>query len=109
MYISVTGVKPKGIIGWLVFLIFTTPASLRAKKAKGLLLCDYNSWNGYRHTLTAWETKEHMLSFRALPAHERAMKRISQIGTGKVFGYEVDVCPTREEVFAELDINGREF
>ena len=89
MYVSVTGLKPKGFIGRVRFWIFTTSVSLSAQKADGILLCEFNSRNGYQHTLTVWETKEHMMDFRASPAHVRAMKRISQIGIGKVFGYEV--------------------
>jgi hypothetical protein len=109
MYVSVTGLKPKGFIGWVRFWIFTTSVSLSAQKADGILLCEFNSRNGYQHTLTVWETKEHMMAFRASPAHVRAMKRISQIGIGKVFGYEADFSPSWEDALSELDRNGSEF
>ena len=109
MYVSVTGLKPKGFIGRVRFWIFTTSVSLSAQKADGILLCEFNSRNGYRHTLTVWETKEHMMAFRASPAHVRAMKRISQIGIGKVFGYEADFSPSWEDALSELDRNGSEF
>jgi len=109
MYVSVTGLKPKGFIGRVRFWIFTTSVSLSAQKADGILLCEFNSRNGYQHTLTVWETKEHMMAFRASPAHVRAMKRISQIGIGKVFGYEADFSPSWEDALSELDGNGSEF
>jgi heme-degrading monooxygenase HmoA len=91
------------------FWIFTTSVSLSAQKADGILLCEFNSRNGYQHTLTVWETKEQMMAFRASPAHVRAMKRISQIGIGKVFGYEADFSPSWEDALSELDRNGSEF
>ena len=109
MYVSVTGLKPKGFIGRVRFWIFTTSVSMSAQKADGILLCEFNSRNGYQHTLTVWETKEHMMDFRASPAHVRAMKRISQIGIGKVFGYEADFSPSWEDALSELDGNGSEF
>jgi hypothetical protein len=55
MYVSVTGIKPKGLIGWISFLILTIPTSKDVKKAKGILHCVFNSRNGYQHTLTVWK------------------------------------------------------
>ena len=103
------GAKAKGFIGWMLFQVFTTSTSLSIQKAEGILRCDFNSRNGYQHTLTVWETKEHMMALRASPAHVRAMKRISQIGIGKVFGYEADFNPSWENALSELDRNGSEF
>jgi hypothetical protein len=40
MYVSITGLKPKGLIGWIRFLTLTIPASKDAQKAEGILsLC----------------------------------------------------------------------
>ena len=52
MYVSVTGLKPKGLMGWIRFLTLTMPASKDAQKAEGILHCAFNSRNGYQHTLT---------------------------------------------------------
>ncbi|MDA9558604.1 hypothetical protein N9R86_01545 [Alphaproteobacteria bacterium] len=38
IYVSVTGIKPKGLVGWIRFLILTIPASKNAQKAKGILI-----------------------------------------------------------------------
>ena len=46
------GAKPKGFIGRVRFWIFTTLTSLGIQKAEGILRCDFNSRNGYQHTLT---------------------------------------------------------
>jgi hypothetical protein len=32
-YVSVTGIKPKGLVGWIRFLILTIPASKNAQKS----------------------------------------------------------------------------
>ena len=107
MYVSVTGLKPKGFIGWIKFWLFTMPASSAAQKADGVLHCDFKTRNGYRQTLTVWETKKHMMAYRLSPVHSRAMKGISQIGSGKVFGYETDSIPSWEDALVEFDNKAR--
>ena len=107
MYVSVTGVKPKGLLGWIRFWTFAIPASKGAQKAEGILHCALNSRNGYQHTLTVWKSKEYMLGYLTSPAHLKAMKNLSKIGSGKVYGYEANSIPSWEDAFTELDENGR--
>ena len=107
MYVSVTGLKPKGLIGWIRFWLLTIPASKDAQKAKGIIHCAFNSRNGYQHTLTVWKSKEHMLGYLSSPAHLKAMKNFSNIGSGKVYGYEADTMPNWENALTEWDKNGR--
>ena len=107
MYVSVTGVKPKGLLGWIRFWTFAIPASKDAQKAEGILHCALNSRNGYQHTLTVWKSKEHMLGYLTSPSHLKAMKNLSKIGSGKVYGYETNIIPSWEDAFTELDNNGR--
>jgi phage-related tail fiber protein len=83
MYVSVTGLKPKGLMGWIRFLTLTMPASKDAQKAEGILHCAFNSRNGYQHTLTVWKSKEHMLGYLTSPSQLKAMKSFSKIGDGK--------------------------
>jgi len=109
MYVSVTGVRPKGFIGWVRFWLFTIPASKAAQNADGVLFCEFEAHNGYHQTLTVWETKKHMMAYRNSPAHIRAMKVISQIGDGKVFGYEANSIPCWNDALFEFDNNAREF
>jgi hypothetical protein len=45
MYVSVTGVKPKGLLGWIRFWTLAIPASKNAQKAEGILHCALNSLN----------------------------------------------------------------
>ncbi|HAG73379.1 MAG TPA: hypothetical protein DCL66_14370 [Gammaproteobacteria bacterium] len=108
MFVSITGLKPKGFIGRVRFWLLTIPASSAAQKAEGVLFCEFKTRNGYQQTLTVWETKKHMMAYRASPAHVRAMKATSQIGSGKVFGYETDSIPSWNDALIEFDSKGRE-
>ena len=107
MYVSVTGIKPKGLIGWIRFWVLTIPASKAAQKAEGVLLCEFNSQNHFQHTLTVWKSKKQMLTYKSSPAHLRAMKNFSKIGSGKVYGYETDAMPSWDDALSEWEINGR--
>ena len=48
-----------------------------------------------------------MLGYLTSPAHLKAMKNLSKIGSGKVYGYETNGIPSWEDAFTELDKNGR--
>ena len=107
MYVSVTGLKPKGFIGWIRFWKLTIPASKDAQNADGILHCAFNSRNGYQHTLTVWKSKEHMMSYLKSRAHLKAMKNFTKIGSGKVYGYEANIIPNWEDAFTKWSENGR--
>ena len=109
MYVSVTGLKPKGLIGWIRFWTLTIPASKDAQKADGILHCAFKSRNGYQHTLTVWKSKEHMMSYLTSPAHLKAMKSLSKIGSGKIHGYEADTIPSWEDAYNEWCKKAREY
>jgi hypothetical protein len=107
MYVSVTGIKPKGLIGWIRFWILTMPASKGAQKAEGILHCVFNSRYGFQHTLTVWKSKKDMLGYLTSPPQLKAMKNLPKIGEGKVYGYEASHIPSWEDAFTEWDKNGR--
>ena len=48
-----------------------------------------------------------MMAYIISPAHFRAMKGISQIGSGKVFGYETGSIPSWDDALVEFDNNAR--
>ena len=54
-----------------------------------------------------WKSKEHMLGYLTSPAHLEAMKNFSNIGSGKVYGYEADTMQSWENALTEWDKNGR--
>ena len=97
MYVSIVGLKPKGIIGRTRFWTYTIPTSKDAQKTEGILHCEFNSRNGYHHTLTLWKSKEYMLGFLTSPPHLKAMKKYSIIGIGKVCDYKANAVPSWDE------------
>ena len=109
MYVSVTGLKPKGLMGWIRFWVLTIPAGRNAQKSEGVLFCEFKSLNHFQHTLTVWKSKKQMLDCKSSPSHSRAMKGISKIGSGKVYGYETDGIPSWEDALSEWDKNGIEY
>lgn len=108
MYVSVTGLKPKGFMGWIRFWVLTIPASRHARNAEGVLLCAFTSRHHVQHTLTVWQSKDHMLAYRSSPSHVRAMQHFSKIGSGKVYGYETNAMPDWDEALAAWDQHGQE-
>ena len=109
MYVSVTGIKPKGITGWLYFLLYNIPASKASKGHDGLLASELSSRNGHLHTFTIWESRNHMIAYRSSPAHLKAIKSLSKIGSGKIHGYETDTMPSWEEAYSEWGEKAREY
>lgn len=109
MYISITGLKPKGFWAYIKFWSLAIPSFTEAKTAKGNLHSDVKKINGYQCTLTAWENREMMLVFMKNGTHLKAMKAFSSIATGKTFGYETDTIPTWEEAFSLLESKGKNY
>ena len=97
MYVSVTGLKTNNVYASMKFWLFTIPAFRAAQKANGILLCENNSRNGYKHTLTVWETKAHMLAYVRSPTHLKAIKAFPSIAIGRLLSYESDVIPSWDE------------
>jgi hypothetical protein len=109
LYVSVTGIKPKGLMGWLRFLVYNFSASKVAKKADGLLVSEFSSRNSFLHTFTVWKSKNDMLVYRSSPAHLNAMKKLSKIGSGKIYGYETNETPSWEDAYYEWCEKAREY
>jgi len=73
MYVSVTGLKPIGLISWIRFWTLTIPASKDAKVANEILHFAFNSRNGFQRTLNVWKEKEDMLAYFPSSSHLKAM------------------------------------
>lgn len=82
---------------FVTYFVQSIPALRAAQKAAGVLFCEAETRNGYRHTLTARESKEHMAAYRACPEHLKAMKAFHLIAEGKTYGYESDTVPNWQE------------
>lgn len=57
-YISITGLKPKGIISFFKFWTLAIPSFEQAKKAQGITFCQVKRIKGFQCTLTACMGKQ---------------------------------------------------
>ncbi|MGB2096681.1 MAG: hypothetical protein ACPHW5_02705 [Candidatus Puniceispirillales bacterium] len=96
MYIAVTGLKPRGIIGAIRFWLLAIPSN-------GILFCEAKSVNGYKHTLTAWNSKESMNDFVFSKTHVKAIKAYPKIAKGFTVTYESDAVPSWEDALAKWE------
>lgn len=107
MYISITGLKPKGFFATFKFWLLAIPSFAQAKSAAGNIFCEVKRVNGFQCTLTAWESREKMLEFMRSGIHLTAMKSFHKIATGKTYGYEAESTPTWDEAFTLLQEKGK--
>jgi hypothetical protein len=109
MYVSITGLKPKSILGFFKFWTLAIPSFRQAQTAKGNLSSSVKRINGYQCTLTSWESRELMLDFMKSGVHLKAMKAFHNIATGRTYGYETDSLPTWDEAFSTLMSKGKNY
>lgn len=107
MHISITGLKPKGLLGVIRFWRFAIPSFSQARGAEGILYCEVRKIKEHHCTLTAWESKDHMRAYLKSGVHLKAMKQFHKIATGKTFGYESETIPSWEEAYELLQAKGR--
>ena len=108
-YISITGLKPKGIISYIVFWRLAIPSFAQARNAKGNQFCEVKRIKRYQCTLTVWESREDMLNFMRSGAHLKAMKSFHKIATGRTYGFESEQIPSWPEAFALLQEKGKDY
>jgi hypothetical protein len=108
-YVSITGLKPKSFWSTFLFWRHAIPSKMQADQAPGVLFVDVRKINKIQHTLTAWESREHMLAYVRSGAHLQAMKAFKKIATGKTFGFETDRLPHWDEVHDLWIKNGKEY
>lgn len=97
-YVSITGLRPKNFWSTLAFWRHAIPCKIQADSAPGILFSEVRKINKIQHTLTAWESKEHMRAYIQSGAHLEAMKVFNKIAEGKTFGFETDRIPGWDEV-----------
>jgi hypothetical protein len=109
MHISITGLKPKGLWGFIRFWTLAIPSFGEAKGSKGNLFCEVKKIKSYQCTLTAWESREAMLVFMKKGVHLKAMKAFSSIATGKTYGYESETIPSWDDAYHLLETKGKNY
>lgn len=109
IYVSITGLKVKNFWKFLFFMRHAVMSKIQADRAPGILFSDVRTINGIQHTVTAWETKQHMKDFIYTGNHLKAIKAFRKIATGKTFGYEATQIPSWEEVPVLWEKNGKSY
>jgi heme-degrading monooxygenase HmoA len=107
MYISITGLKPKGPLQVPRFWWHAIRSMRQAQRAAGNISVEARTIDGTHHTLTLWVDRAAMRAYLSQGAHRGAMRASRSIGTGTVFGYEDDTAPAWSEVPALLRDRGR--
>jgi hypothetical protein len=108
-YVSITGLRPKGIFAALFFWRHAIPSKIQAEKATGVLFVGVKTINGIHHTLTAWESKEAMQKYIYSGSHKLAIRVFRKIATGKTFGYVSRTLPDWDQVHALWTKQGIEY
>jgi quinol monooxygenase YgiN len=107
MYISITGLRLKGLLSFPRFAWYAVGSMRQAQTAPGNLRADARRIDGVHHTLTVWTDRAAMLAYLRSGAHLRAMRAFHAIATGAVLGYEADVAPEWSEIPAIWQERGR--
>lgn len=109
MYISLTQLKPKGVISFFKFWVLAAPAFRQAQSAKGNLSVVAKRIKGYQCTITSWESREAMLDFMRSGAHFKAIQAFHKIATGRTYGFESDQLPSWSEAMVLLKEKGKDY
>ncbi len=109
MYISLTQLKPKGLIGFFRFWVLAAPTFKQAESAKGNLSLVVKRIKGYQCTITSWESREAMLDFMRSGAHQKAIQAFHKVATGRTYGFESDQLPTWSEAMVLLKEKGKDY
>ncbi len=109
VYISITGLRVRNLFKILLFWNHAIRSKRQADNAAGMLQSGVQKISGIQHTITVWESKQHMKAFLYSGAHAAAIKSFPKIATGKTFGYESKSVPTWDEVHQLWLEKGRDY
>jgi heme-degrading monooxygenase HmoA len=98
MYISITGLELQSPWKLLIFYSHAIPSLLQAQSSEGNVSVEVRNINGVKHTLSVWESEEHMRNFIYSGAHKKAIEAFTKIAKGKTFGYDSNEVPNWKQV-----------
>lgn len=93
MYVSITGLTIKGLHRAPMFWWHTIRSLRQARAADSILHVDARIIGGVHHTLTAWRSRQAMITFLKTGAHLSAMRRYPSVGRGRTVGFEAKSIP----------------
>lgn len=98
MIVSATQLKVTSLFGLLRFIPVAKNTRLQLDQVEGLVFAKVKGF----YTLTGWENREAMKSFRNSGHHLEAMKTLKRIGKAKSVTWETDSEPDWKEAKARL-------
>ena len=108
-YVSITGLRVRTL--WLMprFWVHAVRTLRQIRDAEGCISADVRLIQGVHHTLSVWQSKDHMRAAIHTGAHLRAIRDFRAIATGKTFGYETDAVPHWDDVHQMWQDRGRDY
>jgi hypothetical protein len=107
-YISITGLRLKGIFSAPRFWWHALRSMAQARSAPGNISADARNIDGVQHTLTVWTDEAAMRAYLVRGAHLQAMRAFHSIATGKTIGFTSSAIPTWAEARTIWEERGRE-
>ena len=107
MIIAITGLKPKNLLKKFRFLSHTIPLYKLAQKSPGNIYAERFTHQGYYHTITAWVSRDAMMSYVYSPAHQKAIDLYDVLGEGLTCHYESEEIPSSEQALVYWKANGQ--
>ena len=93
IYVSITGLRLNGFWWHPVFSWHAVRSFGEARAAPGNITAKARTISGIHHTITAWESRKHMLAYLTMPRPRAAMRAFPRIGTGRTIGYVSETVP----------------
>ena len=93
MYISVTGLELQSPWKLLIFYSNAIPSLLEAKSSRGNVSVEVRNMNGVKHTLSVWESEEHMKKFMYSSDNKKAIEAFTKAAKSKILGFNSEEVP----------------
>ena len=107
MIIAITGFKPKNLLKKFRFLSHAVPLFQLAQKSPGNIHTERFTYQGYYHTLTAWESRDAMMDYVYSSAHQKAIDLYDVLGEGLTCHYESEEIPSSQDALDYWNANGQ--
>jgi len=105
MIIAITGFKPKNLFKKFCFLSHAVPLFQLAQKSPGNIHAERFSHQGNYHTLTAWVSRDAMMSYVYSPDHKKAIDLYNVLGEEMTCHYESNKILSSKHVLDYWRVN----
>uniref|UniRef100_A0A7S2H0E0 ABM domain-containing protein n=1 Tax=Helicotheca tamesis TaxID=374047 RepID=A0A7S2H0E0_9STRA len=107
MFVTVTGLKVAKWYQYPRLWKHTLYCATAAQETPGCLMVETFSVDGFHHTFSAFQDQKSLKTFSRGKAHMKAIKAFRSIAEGKIYGWECETLPTREEALQLWQSNAK--